>query len=444
MVVATLSADRTRVELRYFHLTTHPPTYLHQCLADTINVFTAKVQKSHGSMCANARHLVAITHQEISHNLIKSCRRSCSSSAGRRVEDFGHLRAGTVDTVAVLVLDDHRILVLLVRALPDLDFHAAADDTHSHGGEEVVRSVAVVVDAAVEHGGSILADSRADHSLATWMIADEVRDIVHDACDGDEAAAVGGLVDVVVPFHDGELVERDAPVEFAALLVEFLLLLLHATLLDLVGLELLKVVGEADLLAEPDGPLGGVILVPLDGVAVVGRKLVMEVVVAFAESDEGSDDVVAGAVAVVEGLVAQPMCQRVDAEGGLLHEEDAQDAGVDEAAKPVVPAKAGDDAREDQTHEKDDLEVVLVLPDDNGIVVEIGDVGAANSLGVLLHEHPAEVRVEQALADAVGILVGVGVAVMGTVISGPPSDRALNCTASEGSPEDLEGCRGRV
>ena len=116
------------------------------------------------------------------------------------------------------------------------------------------------------------------------------------------------------------------------------------------------------------------------------------------------------------------MCQRVDAEGGLLHEEDAQDAGVDEATEPVVPADTSNDAGEDQAHEEDDFEVVLVLPDDDRVVIEIGDVGAANSLGVLLHQHPAEVGVEQALADAVRVLVGVGIAMMGAVVSGPPSD----------------------
>jgi hypothetical protein len=36
---------------------------------------------------------------------------------------------------------------------------------------------------------------------------------------------------------------------------------------------------------------------------------------------------------------------------------------------------------------------VLVLPDNNGIIVEIRDVGAADALRVLLHDHPADVRV---------------------------------------------------
>ena len=48
----------------------------------------------------------------------------------------------------------------------------------------------------------------------------------------------------------------------------------------------------------------------------------VEVVVALAEGDECGQDVVAGGVAVVKGLVAEPVGQRVDAEGGLLDKED--------------------------------------------------------------------------------------------------------------------------
>ena len=309
-----------------------------------------------------------------------------------------------------------------MRSLPDLDLHTAADDADPHRREQVVCGVAVVVHAAVEHGRGILADAGLDHGLAARVVVDEVRDIMDYTSDGDEATAVAGLVNVVVPFHDGELLERHAPVEPCAVLVELLLHLLEAALLDLIGTELLEVIGEAELLANPDEPLGRVVLVPLDGVTVVGRELVVEVVIALAESDECRDHVVAGAVAVIEWLIAEPVGKRVDAESGLLHEEDTQDARVDETTKPVVPTDSRDQGREDQAHEEDDLDVVLVLPDDDLVIIEIGDVGAANALRVLLHDHPANVGVEKSLPDAIRILVGVGVAVMGSVIARPPSD----------------------
>ena len=130
---------------------------------------------------------------------------------------------------------------------------------------------------------------------------------------------------------------------------------------------------------------------------------------------------VSGRVAVVERLVAEPVCQRVDAEGSLLNEENSEDASIDEATPPIAPAEACNECREDKTHEEDNLEIVAMLPDHNGVFVEIRDVGTAYSLWVLLHEHPPEVRVKEAFADGVWVLLGVGVSMMSTVISCPPS-----------------------
>ena len=44
----------------------------------------------------------------------------------------------------------------------------------------------------------------------------------------------------------------------------------------------------------------------------------------------------------------------------------------------------------------------------------------ADALGVLFHQHPAKVRIEQALANAVRILVCVGITVMSAMIARPP------------------------
>jgi hypothetical protein len=110
---------------------------------------------------------------------------------------------------------------------------------------------------------------------------------------------------------------------------------------------------------------------PFDGISVVGWEFVMEVVVAFTEGDESGNDVITGRVAVIKWLVTEPVGERIDAEGGLLDEEDAEDTGVDEAAEPVIPAKTTNEHGEDETHEEDDLEVVTVLPNDDGVFVQI-------------------------------------------------------------------------
>ncbi len=175
---------------------------------------------------------------------------------------------------------------------------------------------------------------------------------------------------------------------------------------------------------------------PLDGVAVIGGELMMEVVVAFSERDEGGNDVVTGRVAVIERLVAEPVSERVDAESGLLDEEDAEDSGVEETAEPVAPTKAAREQGEKKAHDYDDFEVVAVLPNDDRVLIEIGNIGTANTLGILLHQHPPKVGVEETFTDGVWILVGVGVAVMRTVVSRPPSDRTLDGSTSDSGEED--------
>ena len=79
-----------------------------------------------------------------------------------------------------------------------------------------------------------------------------------------------------------------------------------------------------------------------------------------------------------------------------------------------------------------------MLPDNDGVLVEIRDVGAANTLGVLFHKHPSEVRVQETLADGVWVFLSIGVSVMGSVISRPPSYRAFDGTSTSGGKKDAE------
>ena len=64
-------------------------------------------------------------------------------------------------------------------------------------------------------------------------------------------------------------------------------------------------------------PLGRVVLEPLDGISEIHRELVVEVVVTFTDGTEGSEEVVAGSVLVIERLVSEPVGERVDTEGRL-------------------------------------------------------------------------------------------------------------------------------
>jgi len=64
---------------------------------------------------------------------------------------------------------------------------------------------------------------------------------------------------------------------------------------------------KAELLAYPDEPLGGIVLIPPDGVTVVHGKLVVEIVVTFANGNESSDKMVFGRMLIIERRVSKPM-----------------------------------------------------------------------------------------------------------------------------------------
>ena len=127
----------------------------------------------------------------------------------------------------------------------------------------------MVVDTTVENGGCVLSNTGRDESLSTRVVLDEVGNIVDNTSNSDESAAVLGFGLVIIPVDDRQLLERNTPVESLSLLVKLLLQLLETALLNLVLLKLLQVVGESELLPDPDSPLGGVVLMPFNSIAVV-------------------------------------------------------------------------------------------------------------------------------------------------------------------------------
>jgi len=320
---------------------------------------------------------------------IKRKGRLSSTRADNGLVDFGDLVACPDDRVASLILHVLDVLVFTLGTLPDLNLTAAANYPNPHGREEVVRAIGVHINTAIKHSGSILSESAADESLATGVLFDEISHIVNNTGHGDETSAILDLFNIVVPLDDWELIKRNTPIKFGSLLVELLLELLDTAFFDLVGTELLQVISKAKLAPKPNAPLGRVVLVPLNGVTVVRGELVVEIMVALAESDQGGNNMVSGTVAVVERLVTEPVGKRVDAEGGLLDEEDAEDTSVDISTHPIAPADASHKGWEYQTHEEHNLEIVAVLPDDDRVFIEISYISTANAFRILFHDHPA-------------------------------------------------------
>lgn len=119
----------------------------------------------------------------------------------------------------------------------------------------------------------------------------------------------------------------------------------------------------------------------------------VEIMVSLAQTEQRRDPMIAGRAPVVERLIAQIVPKAVDGEGALLDRHDAEDASVYEATFPISPAKTRDQRWHDPGKEYRDGCIVFMLPHDEGVVGEVGDVGAAVFLVVLVKEQPTHVCV---------------------------------------------------
>lgn len=113
----------------------------------------------------------------------------------------------------------------------------------------------------------------------------------------------------------------------------------------------------------------------------------------------------------------------------VMNEGRAESASEEEATAVILPEETWDDGGQDVGHEDEEPDVVVVLPADDWIPAEIGNVGDTR-LAAGLDEHPANVGPEETLVGGVRIKVGVGVAMVCTVTTRPPLDRPLDGTST--------------
>lgn len=296
----------------------------------------------------------------------------------------------------------------------------------------------MAVHTAVEGAGCVFSQGAFQQALSAWMLCDVPLDVVDDARDDDEVAVGLGLADEVALGPHGQFGQFRPPLQHVAPSVQLLLLLLHQCLLDGVGGERLQAVRHAHQRAPVDEQLRRVVLVPFDRVSVVRWELVVEVVVTLAEGHNRGHPVVPWSSLVVKGLCSDVMRHGVDAERGLLDHENAHDARVQKAAEVVAEQVAARQGGDHKRHDDHQQYVVSVLEADDPVVVQVLDVGAGLVLGVGFQQHPAHVRVPQALSGVVGVAVGVGVAVVDTVGVAPPFDGALHAGGAEHGHEQSQ------
>jgi hypothetical protein len=77
------------------------------------------------------------------------------------------------------------------------------------------------------------------------------------------------------------------------------------------------VTSQSNQLQHIDEPLRRIVLIPLDGIAVIHRELVVKVMVTFTDGYEGSGKVVPWCMLVIKGSLSKPVSERIDAESRL-------------------------------------------------------------------------------------------------------------------------------
>jgi hypothetical protein len=145
------------------------------------------------------------------------------------------------------------------------------------------------------------------------VFVDERGDVVNETSDEDKRASLGLFLEAI-PADDGKVVRVGGPFEISTNLLQLLEFHGELTLLDFVVGEALEVASKTDPAANANEPLGRIVLVPFDSIAIIGGELVMEIVVSFTDGNKCGQDVVARRVLIVEWSITEIMREGVDAE----------------------------------------------------------------------------------------------------------------------------------
>jgi hypothetical protein len=127
----------------------------------------------------------------------------------------------------------------------------------------------------------------------------------------------------------------------------------------------------------------------------------------------------------------------------MLDEAKSSSTSEEKSAAPITPEVSGDKGRDKETHDDDEGEVDAVLPADDGVLVEIAHV-CDTGLAARLDEHPTEMGPPKTVMGAIGVKIGVGVAVVGTMTTAPPFNGTFDGTGTRHRQKVAEGTRSVV
>jgi len=117
-----------------------------------------------------------------------------------------------------------------------------------------------------------------------------------------------------------------------------------------------------------------------------------------------------------------------------MDKDQTKDSSIYVSTTSVAPEQPRNDGRNDETRERNELEVMPVLPPDDGILAQIAYI-CHTGLTTRLQNHPTNVRVPETHMRIIRVEVSVRVSMVGSVSSCPPLDGALHGTCT---------CQGKV
>ena len=126
-----------------------------------------------------------------------------------------------------------------------------------------------------------------------------------------------------------------------------------------------------------------------------------------------------------------------------MNKQQSSSSSEEESTTEITPAKTGNESREEEGHGEDELKVPPVLESNDRVAGQVADVGDTG-FPPGLHDHPANMRPEQTVVGSVGVEVGIGVPVVGTVTSRPPLDGALDGTSTSHGEEVFKRLGGII
>ena len=127
----------------------------------------------------------------------------------------------------------------------------------------------------------------------------------------------------------------------------------------------------------------------------------------------------------------------------MVYEHQTCSAGVENATPPVSPSQTSDKSRQAEGHAEEDGDVPFMLPPDDAVFAEVGDVGHA-WLAAGFDDHPADMGPEEAMVRAIRVKIRVSIAMVRAVATGPPLDGALDGAGAGHGQQVLERLGGVV